>query len=191
MATGLAQKWVSPNPRNRSTPSPLSCEKIAAALGEDVDYLLELSGHRKPRVDLAPLKTRGEQELLRRQQSRRQQRDEWVRALGPKMGEDAAEAYFWETIKHHEDAVDATLRSMLNVLGRTDVTLIEPTVAVNASGQVAVNAAVSERRKRTARRAADPEEPLTNPYQRAYELVDLNERRQGSGRRSTDQRPAA
>ena len=45
---GLVAKWVSPNSRVRVVPSPASCYKIAAALDEDPDHILELAGHRQP-----------------------------------------------------------------------------------------------------------------------------------------------
>jgi|SRR5579859_1939131 len=42
----LASKWVAESERKRITPGPKSCQKIAAALGLDPDYVLELAGHR-------------------------------------------------------------------------------------------------------------------------------------------------
>jgi transcriptional regulator with XRE-family HTH domain len=53
VAVGLAQRWVSENPRYRVTPNPRSCEKIAAALDIDPDYLLEMAGHRHARTERA------------------------------------------------------------------------------------------------------------------------------------------
>lgn len=47
---GLAARWVTTNERYRVTPSPSSCEKIATALGADLDYVLELAGHRRSRT---------------------------------------------------------------------------------------------------------------------------------------------
>lgn len=44
---GLVARWVSKNARYRVTPGPASCKKIAAALGLDPDYVLELAGHRE------------------------------------------------------------------------------------------------------------------------------------------------
>lgn len=49
VSDGLASKWLSANPRYRVTPSPPSCEKIADALGVDLDELLVLAGHRPSR----------------------------------------------------------------------------------------------------------------------------------------------
>jgi transcriptional regulator with XRE-family HTH domain len=49
---GLVQRWVSENPRYQVTPSPASCEKIAAALSLDPDTMLELAGHRHRRAPL-------------------------------------------------------------------------------------------------------------------------------------------
>jgi transcriptional regulator with XRE-family HTH domain len=51
VAVGLAQRWVSDNPRYRVTPSPASCEKIATALGVDLDETLAIAGHRPPRQE--------------------------------------------------------------------------------------------------------------------------------------------
>lgn len=54
-ASGLTKQavgqWLTEDEAARLVPSPLSCEKIAAALGEDPDYLLELAGHRRRRTD--------------------------------------------------------------------------------------------------------------------------------------------
>lgn len=46
-----AGQWLSEDASTRLIPSPASCQKIAAALGIDPDYILELAGHRKPRPD--------------------------------------------------------------------------------------------------------------------------------------------
>jgi transcriptional regulator with XRE-family HTH domain len=57
---GLVARWVTNNRRYRVTPSPTSCEKIAAALGADLDDVLELAGHRhRPASD-----QRGEPDLI-------------------------------------------------------------------------------------------------------------------------------
>lgn len=47
----LASKWVAETERKRITPGPKSCEKIAKALDLDLDYILELAGHRPARAD--------------------------------------------------------------------------------------------------------------------------------------------
>lgn len=51
----LAYKWLAEDPEQRIVPSPMSCEKIASALGADSDYVLELAGHRKPRGEHVPM----------------------------------------------------------------------------------------------------------------------------------------
>lgn len=62
------------------------------------------------------------------------QRLRWVEVLGPRMGEDAAEDYYWDTVKQH---VDTTL----SVIEKTWTAVSEPV-------DTAVNAPVSEHPKR-------------------------------------------
>lgn len=51
----IVSQWLAEDELERITPGPKSCEKIAEALGADLDYVLELAGHRKPRLgDLQP-----------------------------------------------------------------------------------------------------------------------------------------
>lgn len=40
-------QWLSEDEFTRVSPRPIYCEKIAAALGVDPDYILELAGHRR------------------------------------------------------------------------------------------------------------------------------------------------
>lgn len=51
----MAYRWLAEDEAYRIVPSPQSCEKIATALSYDVDYILELAGHRKPRPDQPPM----------------------------------------------------------------------------------------------------------------------------------------
>lgn len=134
VATGLAQKWVSVNPRYRSTPSPASCEKIAAALSIDADRILELAGHRKPG------EPRAEIDAMR--QARREQLEAWVTAVGPEN-----EAYFWS---HLTAQAESTARLIL-----------ELKTAVNQPAGTAVSGAVSDPPKRPRRGRRGTEGPLT------------------------------
>ncbi len=156
VSTGVAQKWVTPNSRNRSNPGPASCEKIAAALGVDVDYVLELAGHRKPRQptpDVGALR-----------QAVRDQLDRWLTAVGP-----AYESYFWRNLKAHGDLAAAFIQEVMQ----------EPKTAINEGSKAAVSSVVSKPTARTRRRRRGPGGPLTRTYQHL-------ERRVGRGRRRTD-----
>jgi transcriptional regulator with XRE-family HTH domain len=129
----LAYKWLAEHESQRIIPGPKSCEKIAAALGFDPDYVLELAGHRKPRQPRADIDAR--------RQVVRDQLDHWLAAVGPEN-----EEYFWQHLKAQGDsAVDLIRR-----IG----------TAVNAEGEAAVNGAVSERAKRGRRRGNDLGGPL-------------------------------
>jgi transcriptional regulator with XRE-family HTH domain len=49
----IVSQWLAEDESLRIKPSPASCKKIAEALGLDLDYVLDLAGHRNPR-DLDP-----------------------------------------------------------------------------------------------------------------------------------------
>jgi transcriptional regulator with XRE-family HTH domain len=57
ISLGLAQRWVSQNPRYRVIPSPASCAKIAHALDLEADYVLEVAGHRQPTTLADPVQS--------------------------------------------------------------------------------------------------------------------------------------
>lgn len=119
---GLVARWVTSNTRYRVTPSPASCEKIAAALGVDLDDLLEMAGHRRRRDE-----SRAVVSALR--QAVRDQLDQWMSTVGPDK-----EEYFWQHLKVQGD-------STVDLIRQVDT-------AVNAPGDAAVNAAVSARKRR-------------------------------------------
>jgi transcriptional regulator with XRE-family HTH domain len=117
----LAYKWMAEDPAYRITPGPKSCEKIASALGVDLDSVLELAGHRPQRSP--------ELQLSARRQSIRAQLDQWLTAVG-----EENEPYFWEYLKAH---------------GQSGVDLISRIrTAVNTDADTAVNEGVSGRAKR-------------------------------------------
>ena len=172
----LASKWVSENARRRVIPGPASCEKIAAALDLDPDYVLELAGHRKPRVDKSETDNRRVRAYIaRRQQSQQEELDRWLKVIGPRMGRDAAEAYYWETVKRRDDAAAEQVDVILDLYARLESAVSEPATT-------AVSASVSGPVRRTRRRRGDSGGGLTAAWRRP-------ERRSGRGRRASD-RPA-
>ena len=136
VSLGLAYKWLAEDPVYRITPSPKSCEKIATALGVDLDLMLELAGHRR--------RPNGEPhaQIDARRQAVRDQLDRWLSAVGPDN-----EEYFWSYLKAQGD-------STVDLIRRVGT-------AVNASGDTAVNAAVSERKRRGRKPRGDSDSRLT------------------------------
>ena len=129
----MVSKWVSEDTRRRSVPSPSSCARIAAALGLDPDYVLELAGHRQPREPRA--------EVDARRQAVRDQLDRWLAAVGPEY-----EQLFWNQLKAQAESTVALIQQI--------------GTAVNANGEAAVNAAVSGRSKRGRSVGETPNGPL-------------------------------
>jgi transcriptional regulator with XRE-family HTH domain len=95
-----AWKWLSADDRYRLTPSPANCAKIAGALGQDTDVLLELAGHRSPR-------RRARAHVSAQRQAIRDQVDRWIAAVGEDHEED-----FWDALKAHGDSTVALITSM-------------------------------------------------------------------------------
>lgn len=113
-----ASKWLHENERKRTKPNPDSCEKIAIGLSLDPDYVLELAGHRKPRL-LAQAR------ISAWRQSVHAQVDGWIDAVG-----EENESVYWDYLKAQGD---------------TGVKLIRKTrTAVSESGDTAVNPPVSD-----------------------------------------------
>lgn len=121
VSTGLAAKWVSDNPRYHVRPNPMSCAKIAAALERDLDYVLELAGHRTPR----PAAERADAELSARRRSIHDQLERWIAAVGPQY-----EEYFWRYLKAQGDSGVAFIRGV--------------GTAVRKEADGAINAALSD-----------------------------------------------
>jgi transcriptional regulator with XRE-family HTH domain len=117
VAVGLAQRWVSENPHYRVTPNPLSCAKIATALGVDLDQVLALAGHR-----VSP--TSGRTRLAARLRAVEEQYERWIAAVGPEN-----EEYFWRHLKVQGDSTVDLIRGV--------------GVAVNTASDTAVSKGVS------------------------------------------------
>jgi transcriptional regulator with XRE-family HTH domain len=103
VSIGLAAKWVTDNPRYHVQPGPTSCAKIAAGLGVDADYVLELAGHRAPR----PAADWAHARVTAWRQSIHEQLEAWISAVGPQY-----EEFFWRYLKSQGDSTVAMLRDL-------------------------------------------------------------------------------
>lgn len=108
VSSQLAYKWLSDNPHYRVVPGPASCEKIADALDLDLDYVLELAGHRKARERVAIKPPLSLQQLHIDQEY-----DRWMDIMAPRLGHDAAHNAFWDPVVADARARRETLESAL------------------------------------------------------------------------------
>lgn len=127
VSIGLAAKWVSDNPRYHVRPSPTSCAKIAAALGVDLDRVLELAGHRAPSAATA--------EVSARSRAVQEQVERWIAAVGPEN-----EEYFWRHLKAQGDSTVALIQGLGTAVNP------DPDGAINSG--VSASSKASERRRR-------------------------------------------
>jgi transcriptional regulator with XRE-family HTH domain len=104
--------------------STRNLKRVAPVLGLSYEELLRRMGE----LPQAAASVNGASLLHSRQQSLDDQVERWVRVLGPRMGVEAAEDYFWESVRRHADTILDAL-----TMG----------TAVSAPADTAVNGAVS------------------------------------------------
>lgn len=161
-AVGRTRATVSTWYTGKSKPDLSACLELATVTGLPAKDVAEAAGHDPRLLSESAAKTDNEQRMINRQLALREQRDRWVLVLGPTMGSDAAEDYFWDAIKRHADTMLEYMHS-----ART---------AVNADTEGAVNAAVSGRAERGRKRRGPSGGPLTNashPSHPVNEILDV------------------
>lgn len=97
VAQTLVSRYIHPNPRRRLRPTDVTLRRLAPVLGVPHDQLMRMAG----RLDEGHMPTAAR--MSARQQSLTAAYDRWMAAMTPGMGEDAADAAFWEDLKSRAD----------------------------------------------------------------------------------------